>query len=79
MESQGTVIRVFSVPSGQKLYQFRRGSYPARIYSLSFNISNTLLAVSSDTDTIHVFKLGPAEKEPEKPAEQKKSTYIDQL
>jgi hypothetical protein len=35
--------------------------------------------VSSDTDTIHVFRLGPPEKEPEKPAEQKKSTYIDQL
>jgi autophagy-related protein 18 len=48
---------VFSVPNGQKLYQFRRGTYPARIYSISFNLANTLLAVSSDTDTIHVFKL----------------------
>jgi autophagy-related protein 18 len=31
---KGTVIRVFSVPGAQKLYQFRRGSYPARIYNI---------------------------------------------
>ncbi|KAF4988380.1 hypothetical protein FGRMN_9799 [Fusarium graminum] len=29
----GTIIRVFSVPKGQKLYQFRRGTYPSTIYS----------------------------------------------
>ncbi|MCO5612954.1 hypothetical protein L7F22_067227 [Adiantum nelumboides] len=34
---KGTVIRVFSVPGAQKLFQFRRGSYPARIYNISFN------------------------------------------
>ncbi|KAJ1538430.1 autophagy protein, partial [Nowakowskiella sp. JEL0078] len=54
---KGTVIRVFSVPSGDKLFQFRRGTYPARIFSLSFNLSNTLLSVSSDTDTVHIFRL----------------------
>ncbi|KAI8854304.1 WD40-repeat-containing domain protein [Chytridium lagenaria] len=48
---KGTVIRVFSVPQGQKLFQFRRGTYAARIYSISFDLSNTYLAVSSDTDT----------------------------
>jgi len=54
---KGTVIRVFSIPNAQKLYQFRRGSYPARIHSISFNIVSTLLCVSSDTDTVHIFKL----------------------
>ncbi|KAN0059720.1 autophagy protein [Thecaphora frezii] len=54
---KGTVIRVFSVPSAQKLYQFRRGSYPARIYSINFNAVSTLLCVSSDTETVHIFKL----------------------
>ncbi|KAF4413683.1 Autophagy-related protein 18 [Colletotrichum fructicola Nara gc5] len=39
----GTIIRVFSVPGGQKLYQFRRGTYPSTIYSMSFNLSSTLL------------------------------------
>ena len=54
---KGTVIRVFSVPSAKKLWQFRRGSYPARIYSLNFNSVSTLLTCSSDTETVHIFKL----------------------
>lgn len=56
---KGTVIRVFSVPDGKKLYQFRRGSMPARIYSMSFNATSTLLCVSSATETVHIFKLAP--------------------
>jgi autophagy-related protein 18 len=56
---KGTIIRVFSVPDAHKLYQFRRGSMPSRIFSMSFNITSTLLCVSSATDTIHIFKLGP--------------------
>ncbi|KAL5621232.1 hypothetical protein BROUX41_006702 [Berkeleyomyces rouxiae] len=56
----GTIIRIFSVPSGQKLYQFRRGTYPSTIYSMSFNLSSTLLCVSSTSDTVHIFRLaGP--------------------
>ncbi|EJT73515.1 autophagy-like protein 18 [Gaeumannomyces tritici R3-111a-1] len=54
----GTIIRVFSVPKGQKLYQFRRGTYPSTIYSMSFNLSSTLLCVSSTSDTVHIFRLG---------------------
>ena len=53
----GTIIRVFSVPSGQKLYQFRRGTYPSTIYSMSFNLSSTLLCVSSASETVHIFRL----------------------
>ena len=55
----GTIIRVFSVPRGEKLYQFRRGTYPSTIYSMSFNLSSTLLCVSSTSDTVHIFRLGP--------------------
>lgn len=54
---KGTVIRIFSVPEAHKIYQFRRGTYSARIYSISFNISSTLLCVSSETETIHIFNL----------------------
>ncbi|KAJ1963294.1 autophagy protein [Dispira parvispora] len=54
---KGTVIRVFSLPDGKKLYQFRRGSYPAKIFSISFNATSTLLCASSDTETIHIFRL----------------------
>ena len=56
---KGTIIRVFSLPDAHKLYQFRRGSMPSRIFSMSFNITSTLLCVSSATETIHIFKLGP--------------------
>lgn len=57
---KGTVIRVFSVPRGEKLYQFRRGVHQSTIYSMSFNLSSTLLCVSSTSDTVHIFRLtGP--------------------
>ncbi|KAI9873546.1 MAG: autophagy protein [Pleopsidium flavum] len=56
---KGTIIRVFSVPDARKMYQFRRGSMPSRIYSMSFNTTSTLLCVSSATETVHIFKLGP--------------------
>jgi autophagy-related protein 18 len=48
---------VFAIPSADKVYQFRRGSYSAKIYSMSFNLVSTLLCVSSDTETVHIFKL----------------------
>ncbi|KAI1381420.1 WD40 repeat-like protein [Hypoxylon crocopeplum] len=53
----GTIIRVFSVPHGQKLFQFRRGTYPSTIYSMSFNMASSLLCVSSTSDTVHIFRL----------------------
>ncbi|KAI7154969.1 WD repeat domain phosphoinositide-interacting protein [Hortaea werneckii] len=61
---KGTVIRVFSIPDGKKLYQFRRGSMPARIYGMSFNATSTLLCVSSATETVHIFKLAPPGQNP---------------
>jgi autophagy-related protein 18 len=54
---KGTVVRVFSVPDAKKLWQFRRGSSSARIWSINFNLANSLLAVSSDSSTIHIYKL----------------------
>lgn len=56
---KGTVIRVWSIPGAEKLYQFRRGTREAKIYSINFNLVSTLLAVSSAHDTVHIFKLGP--------------------
>lgn len=54
---KGTIIRVFSVETGQKLYQFRRGTYGTKIYSLSFSSDNKFLTASSATETVHIFKL----------------------
>ncbi|KAF8429443.1 WD40 repeat-like protein [Boletus edulis BED1] len=56
---KGTVIRVWSIPGAERLWQFRRGTREARIYSMSFNAVGSLLAVSSAHDTVHIFKLGP--------------------
>ncbi|THZ11304.1 WD repeat domain phosphoinositide-interacting protein [Aureobasidium pullulans] len=74
---KGTVIRVFAIPSAQKLYQFRRGSMPARIHSMSFNERSTLLCVSSATETIHIFRLSGDNTMPqglESPSENAPST-----
>ncbi|KAJ3853276.1 WD40 repeat-like protein [Lentinula lateritia] len=54
---KGTVIRVWTIPGAEKLYQFRRGTREAKIYSMNFNSVSTLLAVSSAHDTVHIFKL----------------------
>lgn len=55
---KGTVIRVFSVPDGQKLFEFRRGMKRCvHIYSLAFSSDGMYLSASSNTETVHVFKL----------------------
>jgi autophagy-related protein 18 len=51
------VIRVFSIPEAKKLYEFRRGSYPARIFSIAFSRDSSLLAASSESGTVHVFQV----------------------
>ncbi|OCF35222.1 autophagy-like protein 18 Atg18 [Kwoniella heveanensis CBS 569] len=61
---KGTVVRVFSVPDAKKLWQFRRGSQNARIFSINFNLASSLLAVSSDSSTIHIYKLANGKNAP---------------
>ncbi|CDH49606.1 wd40 repeat-like protein [Lichtheimia corymbifera JMRC:FSU:9682] len=60
---KGTVIRMFSLPDANKVFEFRRGSYPASIYSISFNLASTLLCVSSDTETVHIFRIPASEED----------------
>jgi autophagy-related protein 18 len=71
---KGTIIRVFSLPDVQKLYQFRRGSIPARIYSMSFNATSTLLCVSSATETVHIFRLSPQSQNGSRPSSSSRPT-----
>ncbi|XP_063816803.1 WD repeat domain phosphoinositide-interacting protein 1 isoform X3 [Pseudophryne corroboree] len=55
---KGTVIRVFSIPEGQRLCEFRRGMKRyVSISSLVFSIDSQFLCVSSNTETVHIFKL----------------------
>lgn len=55
---KGTIVRVFSVESGIKLYQFRRGTYQTKIFSMSFSSDNRFLVVSCSSKTVHIFMLG---------------------
>ncbi|EFP04558.1 hypothetical protein CRE_31232 [Caenorhabditis remanei] len=60
--TKGTVIRVYSVPDGHLLFEFRRGvSRCVTIYSLCFSSDSKYLASSSNTETVHVFKLEKTE------------------
>uniref|UniRef100_A0A8C7Z6U5 WD repeat domain, phosphoinositide interacting 1 n=1 Tax=Oryzias sinensis TaxID=183150 RepID=A0A8C7Z6U5_9TELE len=55
---KGTVIRVFSIPEGLKLFEFRRGMKRyVSISSLSFSADAQFLCASSNTETVHIFKL----------------------
>lgn len=55
---KGTVIRVHDVGNGQLLYEFRRGyARCVSIYSLSFSADALFLCASSNTETVHIFKL----------------------
>ncbi|XP_050297717.1 WD repeat domain phosphoinositide-interacting protein 3 [Anthonomus grandis grandis] len=54
---KGTLIRVFDTTSGEKIHELRRGRNQAVIYCINFNNSSTLLCVSSDHGTVHVFAL----------------------
>ncbi|XP_076069047.1 autophagy-related 18a isoform X2 [Oratosquilla oratoria] len=63
---KGTVIRVFSVDDGSRLHELRRGMKRcATIFSLSFSPDSLFLLASSNTETVHVFKLEEV-KEPQR-------------
>ncbi|CAD6197059.1 unnamed protein product [Caenorhabditis auriculariae] len=61
--TKGTVIRVYSVPQGNRLFEFRRGvARCVTIYSLAFSSDSAYLCSSSNTETVHVFKLEKTEE-----------------
>uniref|UniRef100_A0A4W3K5D0 WD repeat domain, phosphoinositide interacting 1 n=1 Tax=Callorhinchus milii TaxID=7868 RepID=A0A4W3K5D0_CALMI len=63
---KGTVIRVFSIPEGQKLYEFRRGMKRyVNIGSLAFSRDSQFLSASSNTETIHIFRLEEPSQRPQ--------------
>ncbi|VDM64174.1 unnamed protein product [Angiostrongylus costaricensis] len=58
--TKGTVIRVYSVPQGTRLFEC------VTIYSLAFSADSTYLCSSSNTETVHVFKLDKSEDQEKK-------------
>lgn len=56
--TKGTIIRVFCTETGRKMNQFRRGTYPTKIYHMNFSNDNRFLVVTGATKTVHIFDLG---------------------
>lgn len=55
---KGTVIRVFCVVNGQKVHEFRRGvKRYVNIASLTFSNCGNYVCASSNTETVHIFKI----------------------
>ncbi len=63
---KGTIIRVFSLPKGDKILTYKRGISSAFIFCLNFSLNNEKLISSSDTGTLHIFDLKQEEEEHDK-------------
>lgn len=62
----GTLIRVFESSSGSLRCVFRRGSLKSRIHAMAFSPDNKLIAVLSESGTLHLFDMTNTTKEDEK-------------
>lgn len=67
---KGTIIRIFSLPDGQKICTFKRGINPAYIFCMNFSKEGDKLIVSCDKGVINVFDI---EEEIEKLSENKEA------
>jgi len=59
---KGTLIRIHSAKTGDFLQELRRGTENHFILSLTFNATSDWIACTSDTGTVHVFRVGDNEK-----------------
>ncbi|XP_050499553.1 WD repeat domain phosphoinositide-interacting protein 2 isoform X2 [Diabrotica virgifera virgifera] len=68
---KGTVIRVFSVIDASKLYEFRRGvKRCVAISCIAFSLCGQFLSCSSNTETVHIFKLEEPKDSPRRSVEE---------
>ena len=54
---RGTIIKIFRTKDGCNIQELRRGTEPAEIYSLAFDIKSKYIACSSNKGTIHIFNI----------------------
>lgn len=54
---RGTIIRIFNIQNGDKLFEFRRGTNSSIIQNIVFSNDLNFLAVLSDRGTIHIYNL----------------------
>jgi len=52
---KGTLIRVYDTGTHVQLLELRRGAANANIFCINFNQDSSLLCVSSDHGTVHIF------------------------
>jgi hypothetical protein len=57
VDSTGRFIKVFDTLNSSCLYSFKRGIKHCTVANACFSLSGEYLAVSSSTNTIHVFQL----------------------
>lgn len=53
--AKGTLVRVWTTDSFQKVKEVRRGSEKADIQSIAFSLDSSIIAVTSSRKTLHVF------------------------
>lgn len=61
---RGTIIRISSVETGERLFQFRRGRLTSTIVSISFSKTDKIIAVSSENNTCHLFSFACEQTQP---------------
>ncbi|KAF2673012.1 WD40 repeat-like protein [Microthyrium microscopicum] len=67
---KGTLVRIWSTTTKGKIREFRRGLEEAAVFSLAFSPDRSLLALTSDKGTIHIFELEEVESvQPRKSSE----------
>ena len=54
---KGTIIRIFSTSTGEKLFTYKRGMMPTLIFNMNFNMQSDKIIVTSENGTIHIFNL----------------------
>lgn len=75
--TKGTVIRIWDVSTGDKLFEFSRGvSRCVTIYSLAFSPCSGCLAASSNTETVHIFKLNQQNEGKQNEDDQNSGTWV---
>lgn len=68
---KGTIIRIFSLPKGEKICTFKRGISSAFIFCLNFSSNSEKLISTSDTGILHIFDIKEELENQEKNTEQK--------
>jgi hypothetical protein len=51
------MIRVFSIPKGNRLYSLRRPIIPADVFSIAFNPISTLIGVTGNPGSMYIYKI----------------------